>query len=255
MIIMKISVSTLGMYPAKIENILDFVSGLKLDYLEIITEYPYKHVTYDDVSNYDLGISVHAPMSDINIASHIDKIREASNAEMVSAFRKANELDANRVTIHPGSIPVMALKFTDKILDYNIESLKYLQSQAEEYGVMMCVENMPLLERLLYTNIEALYDLVDNELHSGITLDVGHAHNNGFSVDEMFTSDSIHHIHLSDNDGSYDMHDALGTHNIDFKSIFNILEKQKYDDICVIEVYTVNQIRKSVDYLKEINVL
>ncbi|WP_323735490.1 sugar phosphate isomerase/epimerase family protein [Methanosphaera sp. ISO3-F5] len=252
---MKISVSTLGLYPAKIENILDFVTGLKLDYLEIITEYPYKHVTYDDVSNYDLGISVHAPMSDINIASHIDKIRDASNAEMVSAFRKANELDANRVTVHPGSIPVMALKFTDKILEYNLESLKYLQSQAEEYGVMMCVENMPLLERLLYTNIEALYDLVDNELHSGITLDVGHAHNNGFSVDEMFMSDSIHHIHLSDNDGSYDMHDALGTHNIDFEGIFNILEKQRYDDICVIEVYSVNQIRKSVDYLKEINVL
>lgn len=252
---MKISVSTLGMYPAKIENILDFVTGLKLDYLEIITEYPYKHVTYDDISSYDLKISVHAPMSDINIASHIDKIREASNAEMVSSFKKANELGAKRVTVHPGSIPVMALKFTDKILEYNVESLKYLQSQAEEYGVMMCVENMPLMERLLYTNLEALFDLIDNEINSGITLDVGHAHNNGFSVDEMFTSDSIHHIHLSDNDGSYDMHDALGTHNIDFESIFNTLEEKKYDDICVIEVYTVNQIRKSIDYLKEINIL
>lgn len=252
---MKISVSTLGMYPAKIENILDFVTRNKLEYLEIITEYPYKFVSYDDVSSYDLGISVHAPMSDINIASHVDKIRDASNAEMVSAFKKANELGADRVTIHPGSIPVMALKFTDKILEYNITSLKYLQSQAEEYGVMMCVENMPLLERLLYTNIEALFDLVDNELHSGITLDVGHAHNNGFSVDEMFKSDSIHHVHLSDNDGSYDMHDALGTHNIDFGSIFKTLEEKKYDDICVIEVYTVHQILKSIDYLKEINVL
>lgn len=252
---MKISVSTLGLYPAKIEDILEFVTRNRLEYLEIITEYPYKNVCYDDISGYDIGISVHAPMSDINISSHIDKIREASNAEMVSAFKKANELGADRVTVHPGSIPVMALKFTDKILDYNIESLKYLNSQAEEYGVMMCVENMPLLERLLYTNIEALYDLVDNHLHSGITLDVGHAHNNGFGVDEMFTSDSIHHMHLSDNDGSYDMHDALGSHNIDFQGIFDILEKKNYDDICVIEVYTVNQILKSIDYLKKINVL
>ncbi|RAP47360.1 MAG: sugar phosphate isomerase, partial [Methanosphaera sp. rholeuAM6] len=129
------------------------------------------------------------------------------------------------------------------------------ESQAEEYGVMMCVENMPLLERLLYTNIEALYDDVANEIHSGITLDVGHGHNNGFNVDEMLDSKNIHHIHLSDNDGSYDMHDALGTHNIDFKRLFELLEKRNYDDICVIEVYTMHQILKSIDYLKEIKVL
>ena len=252
---MKISVSTLGMYPAKMENILEFVDKNKLKYLEIITEYPYKHVTPDDLSNYDFGISIHAPMSDINISSHIDKIREASIEEMISSFKIANELDSKRVTVHPGSIPVMALKFTDKILRYNMESLKYLQSQAEEYGVMMCVENMPLLERLLYTNIEALYEDVANEIHSGITLDVGHGHNNGFSVDEMLKSKDIHHIHLSDNDGSYDMHDALGTHNIDFERLFEILKKNKYDDICVIEVYTPHQILKSIDYLKKINIL
>ncbi len=252
---MKISVSTLGLYPAKMENILEFVTRNKLEYLEIITEYPYKNVTSNDLSSYDLGISVHAPMSDINISSHVDKIRQASIEEMISSFQKANELDANIVTVHPGSIPVMALKFTDKILELNLESLKYLQSQAEEYGVMMCVENMPLLERLLYTNVEALFEDVSNEIHSGITLDIGHGHNNGFNVDEMLVSDDIHHIHLNDNDGSYDMHDALGTHNIDFKSLFNILEKKKYNDICVIEVYTMHQILKSIDYLKELKVL
>lgn len=252
---MKISVSTLGLYPAKIENVLEFVTKNKLKYLEIITEYPYKNVSVDDVSSYDLGISIHAPMSDINIASHVDKIREASVNEMISSFKKANQLDANKVTVHPGSIPIMGLRFTDKILDYNMESLKYLQTQAEEYGVLMCVENMPLIENLLYTNIEALFDMVDNELHSGITLDVGHAHNNGFNPEEMFLSDNVHHIHLSDNDRSFDLHDALGTHNIDFPKIFKILEQKKYDDICVIEVNTLQQIYKSIEYLKEIKIL
>lgn len=252
---MKISVSTLGLYPAKMENILEFVTNNKMKYLEIITEYPYKNVTSDDLSNYDLGISIHAPMSDINISSHVDKIREASIDEMIRSFKIANELDATRVTVHPGSIPVMALKFPEKILEYNLESLKYLQKQAEEYGVMMCVENMPLLERLLYTNVESLFDDIENEIHSGITLDVGHGHNNGYSVDEMLNCDAIHHIHLSDNDGSYDMHDALGTHDIDFKRIFEMLESRKYKDICVIEVYTMHQILKSIDYLKDIKVL
>ena len=81
-----------------------------------------------------------------------------------------------------------------------------------------------------------------------------------FPDDRIFPVNSlelfvIHHIHLSDNDGSYDMHDALGTHNIDFERLFEILKKNKYDDICVIEVYTPHQILKSIDYLKKINIL
>ena len=120
---------------------------------------------------------------------------------------------------------------------------------------MMCVENMPLIERALYTNIEALFDDVDSKLHSGITMDVGHGHNNGFTEEEMLQSENIHHIHLSDNDGSYDMHDALGSHDIDFPKIFDILKNKKYDDICVIEVNTLHDVYKSIDYLKKINVL
>jgi sugar phosphate isomerase/epimerase len=132
--------------------------------------------------------------------------------------------------------------------------LKYLQTQAEDYGVTMCVENMPLSERLLYSNIDALFRDVEEEIHSSITMDVGHAHNNGFSINEMLKDSNIKHVHLSDNDGSYDMHDTLGKHNIEFREVFDTLEKNKYDGICVIEVYTKHQILKSIDYLKKLKV-
>ncbi|ABC57049.1 MULTISPECIES: sugar phosphate isomerase/epimerase family protein [Methanosphaera] len=252
---MKISVSTLGLYPATMENILDFVTEQKLDYLEVIKEYPYDEVGADVFESYDLGLSIHAPMSDVNIASHVKKIRDISVELMVDSFKLANDWGAERVVVHPGTIPIMALKYPEKILKYNVESLIKCQRAAQEYGVMMCVENMPLFERMLYTNVDALFDLVDNEIHSGITLDVGHAHNNGFAPENMFKSDNIHHIHLSDNDGSYDMHHALGSHNIDFPKIFDILKQKKYDDICVIEVRTLQGILKSIDYLKDINIL
>lgn len=252
---MKISVSTSGLCPAKIEDVLNFVSNEGLKYLEVVKEYPYHDLKADDFSSHDIKLSVHAPISDVNIASHIDKIREASIEEMKDAFIKANEWNADRVVVHPGSIPNMGLNFMDKILEYDDESLIRCQSLAEEYGVMMCVENMPLQDKLLYSNIEALFDFVSNKLHSGITLDVGHAHTNSFSVDEMFESDDIHHVHLSDNDGSWDTHSALGTKDIDFKRVFEVLEKKKYDEICVIEVKSVPGIRRSIDYLRNINVL
>lgn len=253
---MKISVSTLGMYPATIDKVLEFVtSDLKLDYLEIVKEYPYHNLTQKDFENYDINLSIHAPMSDINIASHVDKVREASITEMIDSFKAANEWGADRVVVHPGTIPIMGLKFTDKILNHNLESLIRLDKIADEYGVMMCVENMPLFERMLYTNIDALFELVENDLNCGITMDVGHAYNNGFCEEEMFNSDNIHHVHLSDNDGSFDMHHELGRDDIDFPKIFKILKEKKYDDISVIEVKTKQQILKSIDYLKKINVL
>lgn len=252
---MKISVSTLGLYPASIDKVLEFVTDNKLEYLEIVKEYPYDEATADDFSSYDIGLSIHAPMSDVNIASHVDKIRDVSVELMIDSFKLANQWGADRVVVHPGTIPIMALEYPEKILEYNTQSLIKCQKAAEEYGVMMCVENMPLFERMLYTNVDCLFDLIDNEIHSGITLDVGHAHNNGFSPEEMFKSDNIHHVHLSDNDGSYDMHDALGKHNIDFPKIFDILEDKKYDDICVMEIRTVPGILQSIDYLKSINIL
>ncbi|MCD7781901.1 MAG: sugar phosphate isomerase/epimerase [Methanosphaera sp.] len=252
---MNISISTLGLYPARIENVLDFVTDLNIKYLEVVHEYPYDKLTSDNFSTHDINLSIHAPMSDVNISSHVDKIRNTSVDIMEDSFKVANQWGVDRVVVHPGSIPVMALKYPEKILKYNKESLLKLQKSAEDYGVMMCVENMPMIDRMLYTNIDALFELVENELYSGITMDVGHAHNNGFSPEQMFASDYIHHVHLSDNDGSYDMHDALGTHNIDFNQIFRILKDKKYDDIAVIEVNTKQEVLKSVEYLKNINVL
>ena len=255
MIIMKLSISTLAFYPAKIENVLEFITKEKFKYLEIVDEYPYDNLVENDFSSYDINLSVHAPISDVNIASHIDKIREASIDAMKDAFCKANMWGADRVVVHPGSIPNMGLKFTDKILEYNRQSLLKCKSLADEYGVMMCLENMPLQDGLLYSNLEALFEFVDEELHSGITLDVGHAHNNAYTPEEMFENDHIHHVHLSDNDGSYDMHDALGSQNIDFIEVFNILEKKKYDEICVIEVKSLPNVYKSIEYLKNIGIL
>lgn len=254
-IIMKLSISTLAFYPAKIEDVLEFITKQNFDYLEIVKEYPYNNLTLDDFSSYDINLSVHAPMSDVNIASHVDKIRRASVSAMEEAFCKASQWGADRVVVHPGSIPVMGLRFTDKILEYNRQSLLECKKLADDYGIMMCLENMPLMDNLLYTNIEALFQFVEDELYSGITMDVGHAHNNAYTPEEMFDCDYIHHVHLSDNDGSFDMHDALGSHNIDFVKIFDILDKKKYDDICVIEVKSLANVYKSIDYLKSIGIM
>lgn len=252
---MKFSISTHGLYPAKIENVLEFIDNVRFKYLEIVKEYPYYDLTCDDVSGYDIGYSIHSPISDVNIASHMDKIRRASIAEVEDSFRLASDIGAECVVVHPGTIPSMAYKFTDKILDYNTDSLLKCQRLSEEYGVRMCLENMPLVDGLLYSNVDALFEFVENTLGGAVCMDVGHAFTNGFEVEDMFKSDCVHHVHLSDNDGSYDMHDALGSREIDFIGVFDVLKEKKYDGICVIEVKSLSNVYKSIDYLKSIKMI
>ena len=71
-----------------------------------------------------------------------------------------------------------------------------------------------------------------------------------FTVQEMLKSPRIKHIHLSDNDGSFDNHNAIGSESIDFKSLFNELKRIGYDGILVVEVKDPEAVSESLNFLK-----
>jgi sugar phosphate isomerase/epimerase len=113
----------------------------------------------------------------------------------------------------------------------------------------MCVENMPHIDGLLFQDLDALDRLV-RDLDAHITLDVGHAHNNSIPPKEMLKSSRVKHVHLSDNDGSFDQHHALGSADIDFESVIGGLQKLNYQGILVVEVKGAADIKPSLNYLQ-----
>lgn len=249
---MKISISTLPFYPQPLEDILDYITQLKVGYCEIINEYPHDYLDYDVLSTYDMGFTIHAPLSDINLASHNEGIRKSSIAEIKKSMETANRLDSEIVVVHPGQTPILGRKLLPKILDFNLNSLKECSQYAEEVGVTMCVENMPDIKGLLFKNLDDLEELIlDTDAY--MTLDVGHAHNNRYTVEDMLKYKRIKHIHLSDNDGSYDDHEALGKieedNGIDFKSLLQHLKSSGYDGFLVVEVENPSAVKESIDYL------
>lgn len=252
---MKISISTLPFYPQPLEDILDHITELNMENCEIINEYPHHHVDQDMISAYDIKFSIHAPLSDVNLASHNERIRNSSILEVKKSMDLASQLGAQIVVVHPGHIPILGRKLNHKILEYNRDSLKECSTYAQEVGVFMCVENMPDIEGLLYKNLDDLESLIIN-IDAYLTLDVGHAHNNMFTVEEMLNNSRIKHVHLSDNDGSYDSHQALGKiknrKGINFKSLFNGLKKTKYDGMLVVEVEEPSAVTDSLHYLENI---
>ena len=247
---MKIGVSTLALFPMVLEEILDYLKSIKLEYVEIIKEYPYHSIDPEVVNSYNFKTSVHSPLSDINIASLNESIRKASIKEIKDSINLASKIDASVVVVHPGHMAFLAREFPDEIMKNILKSLKECSKYAEEHGISLCVENMPDMEGLICKNLDELYELTQ-QLEILMTLDVGHAHNMGLSVDEMLKYDNIGHIHLSDNDGSFDNHDAIGSKNIDFELLFKRLNKENFEGVCVIEVKQQDEILNSLDYINK----
>ena len=247
---MNIGVSTLALYPQPIEKVLECLETMNVDYCEIITEYPHHEIEEDTLESYSVKLTVHSPLSDINLASHNQSIRESSIREIKRSMDRAVEWNAETVVVHPGSMPIMGRKIEDTIFQHNLESLTECALYSSECGVSMCVENMPVIEGLLFQDLNELNDLI-TDVDAYMTLDVGHAHNSGFTSQDMIKSPRIKHIHLSDNDGTWDHHNALGTGEIDFESLFKGLDDIKYDGVMVIEVKNPQDVIESIKYIKK----
>lgn len=248
---MKIGVSTLAFYPQPLDEVLEYLEELKVKYCEVINEYPHHRLDPQALDSYNVKLTVHAPLSDINLASHNKSIRRSSVMEVKNSMDLAVECDADIVVVHPGSMPIMGSKIENKIFKLNLESLNECSQHAHDLGVYMCVENMPIIEGLLYQDLNELNKLIE-DVDAQMTLDVGHAHNSGFSTDSMLVYDRIKHIHLSDNDGSFDHHYAMGNGEINFKSLLEGLKRIGYDDILVIEVRNPADVVMSLKYLEKL---
>ncbi|ADZ08870.1 Xylose isomerase domain-containing protein TIM barrel [Methanobacterium lacus] len=246
---MKIGVSTLALSPTPLETVLTGLEDRKVEYCEIMNEYPYNDIDSDVVGSYNLKISIHSPLSDVNIASYNDRMRTSSVSAIKNSIDTAVSVGSDVVVVHPGQVPILGKKFIDRIKEHSLESLRECSNYADENGIMICIENMPDFEELLLRDLNEVHNVAE-ELDSHITLDVGHAYNMNFSVEEMLSSPRIKHIHLSDNDGSYDSHDAIGSTNIDFKSLFKELKSVNYDGILVVEVKDPAALTESLDYIK-----
>ena len=250
MIFMKIGASTLAGIEHDLENALEFIENLGIEYAEIVHQYPHDKVDVESLESYNLKYSVHAPFMDVNIAALQDKSRLNSIEQIKASIDLANEINAEAVVVHPGLASFLANKyFLDKVYEYANESIREIGNYGRDLGVLTTIENMPGFDGMLYQNMDDLNELLVS-LDMSMTLDIGHANHVGYSPDGMIF-DSIKHIHMHDNFGDDDAHLAFGEGNIELKHIVNTLESKNYDGIYVIEVNDYDSIKKSYEYIKK----
>lgn len=246
---MKIGASTLAGIEDTLENTLEFIESLDLDYAELVHQYPFENIDCELLESFNLKYSVHSPFMDVNIASLQTESRVISIKQIKDSIDLANKIDAEAVVVHPGLAPFLANKyFLNNVYNVSNESIKEIGEYSDDLGVLTTIENMPSFDGMLYQDMEKLDSILES-LEMSMTLDIGHANHAGYSPEQMIF-DSIKHIHIHDNFGDDDSHLALGEGDIQLKDIVNTLEKKNYNGIYIIEVNDYDSIKNSFEYMK-----
>ncbi len=197
------------------------------------------------VSSCGLAVSVHAPFSDLNIASvngpiWLETVRQINETIALAAEH------ARVFVVHPGYISSSAMQCPNKALSKNNAALLAIARVAAEYGVKATIENMADVGGFLGRFPSEIKVMVKN--HVGFTFDIGHA--NTTNSINSFLKMPADHIHLHDNHGLTDDHLVLGKGNVDWHKILNAL--RLYKGIFVIEARNIEDGAQSLSYLKTI---
>ncbi|HIH69208.1 sugar phosphate isomerase/epimerase family protein [Methermicoccus shengliensis] len=197
-----------------------------------------------------LTITVHAPFSDLNMASLIHRIWEDSVEAIMETMRLTAEL-SEMITVHPGHLSPYAMGRVDLAKQRLIEALERLSGAAEEYGFTLGVENMPEFKYVFCRTrdeVEEVIEAVDSP-HLGITLDVGHANTTG-TLDDFLRSEHIVHAHIHDNMKDHDSHLTIGEGSIEWGAVMDSLLGRNIT--MIIEARTLESGAASLEFLRSL---
>ncbi len=191
-----------------------------------------------------LGISVHAPYGDLNLATLNDPIWRESIRQICTCIEHASAI-TDRVTIHPGYLSPVGKLMPQKVWDLQKEALRQIGKYAQEHSVLACLENMIGVKEFLCRLPEELIGMTEGIEGIGMTFDFGHANTIGKVNNFLACVKKAHHIHIHDNNGMSDEHLALGEGTIPWATVGKRIAAE-YRGVVVIEGKSIDEAKKSL---------
>lgn len=223
----------------------------------------------ETLQSFGLQSSIHAPIWDINIASHITSFRNISLDQIKWSMDLAQNLGSKLIVLHPGHMPpfLFVAPLREKCKTNFINSLQNLLNYSLETGVPVGLENIPLNLSFCH-KLEHLIEYANHFENLKVTLDIAHAYmiekflqliepQKVSSLPEERIAEAIIklgkriiNIHLHDNDGSFDQHKIPGEGTINFKPIMKVLREINYNGLITLETYGAKDPDKSAQDAK-----
>jgi len=205
------------------------------------------------LSSYDFHVYLHAPFSDLNIASFNETVLRESMEQIKSSLEVSAKIGAKVTTIHFGRYSPLGLSYPEEALKINRETIKGLSKFGEECGIDLGFENTPKGFGAMFGSCETLEKIIE-ETGINITLDIGHANtwDNGPIEFIKRLDNSIAHIHLHDNSGDSDTHTAIGKGVVDYKVVIGTLKEIKYKKALCLELLSMDDLQSSKERIEEL---
>ena len=192
--------------------------------------------------------TMHGAFLDVTLHSADDRIREVSELRVRQSMEIAKELGIRGVVFHTNMIANFKdAVYMKKWVDTNAAFYKKL---LQEYpGIYVFVDNMFDFDPDM---LLALAKEMENEPRFGICLDYAHATISKVEAKKWFEvlKPYIKHMHINDNDMKNDLHMAIGTGNINYKELKELLESCETEPSILVEVSKLEDQEASLVYMK-----
>jgi len=205
----------------------------------------------------NLVLSLHSPLSDINIASVNERMWEESIRQISESIEAAYEFIDDICVVHPGFFSPLSVQMPEKAFQRAIAGLKTLCKFAAERGLRIALENLTSANMLMGRYPDELIRIVRgvNTDNLGLCLDVAHA-NTTKTLDGFLNNKAddveIIHMHASDNFGAEDLHLPLGKGDLDWKKVLAGINDYEYEGLIVMELYTIEGGIESLEFIQEL---
>lgn len=171
----------------------------------------------------DLGIkklTLHGPFLDLNPMTFDKRLQNIVMERYIECYEAAEALGAEKIVFHTGFDPDLyyLIGWAERMAEF------YDRFLEGRYAIQIEMENLLDPE---WKELHKVVDMVDRKNFS-ICFDMGHAHHwSPIPVTEWAEglADVIGHVHVHDNDGSYDQHLALGKGNIPYQQVIRTIDK------------------------------
>ena len=142
---MKLGVSTWSLLGVEVSDAVRMIGDAGFDYVELWGEIPHAYPDWtnkrklkDALSSYNFTVTMHAPFTDLNVATPYEPVKSAIEKALVQFVNFSDELGATIITFHPGSVHNDAM--VPQSIGNSVSMLKSLVKAADG-RLTICIEN------------------------------------------------------------------------------------------------------------------
>lgn len=195
-------------------------------------------------------VSLHGPYRSMDPASPDAKIRAVCRDRYLRALEVAHAIGAGRIVLHTGYDPnYRSPAYDEGFVERSAEFYEELLREAGD-GVRLTLENM--FEGTAGPGV-SLVDRLGGRI--GLLFDTGHL--NVYAKEPPAewarkAAGRLEYLHLNDNDGQFDRHDAVGTGTFDYTAFFAAIEHRP---TVAVEIKNFEELKASFRRLGELGIV